>query len=73
MPVVNMGVGNDVNQLPRRKPADLRQQVHQHGVLHHVPAVGREHVLRALVEHGVENSSADIEGHGPGAGVQRHL
>ena len=42
-------------------------------ILHHVPAVGGEHVLRALVQDAVEGVSAHVEGHGVGTGVQGHL
>ena len=35
--------------------------------------VGGQHILTALVEDGVEGVAGDIEGHGVGAGIQRHL
>ena len=73
VPVVDVGVGDDVDQLPGHQAGDLGQHVHQHAVLHHVPVVGRQHVLAALVEDGVEHVAADVEGHGPGAGVEGHL
>ena len=73
MPVIDVGVGNDVDQLPRLQAGDLGEHVDQGGVLHHIPAVGGEHVLGALVEHGIEGPAADIEGHRPGAGVEGHL
>ena len=47
--------------------------MHQHGVLHHVPVVGGQHILAPLVQNGVERMAGDVEGHGVGAGVQRHL
>ena len=62
-----------MDQLPRYQAGDLGQHVHQGGVLHHVPAVGGEHILAALVQDGVEGPARDIEGHGIGAGVQGHL
>ena len=45
----------------------------QHGVLHHVPVVGRKHILRALVENGVQGVAGNIECHGVGTGVEVHL
>ena len=44
-----MGVGNDMDQLAGDKAADLRQHIYQHGVLHHIPVVGGQHILTALV------------------------
>ena len=38
-----------------------------------VPAVRREHILRALVENGVELLARDVEGHAVCAGVEVHL
>ena len=73
MAVIDVGVGDDVHQLPRLQPRRPGQEVHQHGVLHHVPAVGGEHVLAALVEHGVEGAPRHVEGDRPGAGVEGHL
>ena len=43
--VVDVGVGDDVDQLARLQAGDLGKHVDQHRVLHHVPAVGGEHVL----------------------------
>ena len=42
-------------------------------VLHHVPVVGGQHILTALVEDGVQGIAGHVEGHGVGAGVQGHL
>ena len=72
MPVVDVGVGDHMDQLPRLQAGDLGQHVDQGGVLHHVPAVGGEHVLAALVEHRVQGPAGHVEGHGPGAGVEPH-
>lgn len=47
--VVDMGVGNDVDQLARLQAGDLGKEMDQGSVLHHVPAVGGEHVLGALM------------------------
>ena len=45
----------------------------QDAVLHHVPVVGGQHILAALVEDGVQGIAGDVEGHGIGAGIQGHL
>ena len=73
MAVVDVGVGDDVDQLPGDEAADLGEHVHQHGVLHHVPVVGGQHILAALVQNGVQHVAGDVEGHGIGAGVEVHL
>ena len=68
-----MGVGDDVDQLAGLQTGHLRHHVDQHAVLHHVPVVGGQHVLAALVQDGVEGMSGDVERHGVSAGVQGHL
>ena len=68
-----MRVGNDVHQLARLQTGHLREHVHEHGVLHDVPVVRREHVLAALVEDGVERVARDVERHRVRARVERHL
>ena len=45
MAVVNVGVRDHVDQLARLQPGHLGQHVNQHSILHHIPAVGGEHVL----------------------------
>ena len=62
-----------MHELACDKTADLRQHVHKYGILHDVPIVCREHVLRALVQNGIEPVSADMERHGIGAGIQSHF
>ena len=71
--VVNVGVGDDVDQLAGHQAADLGEHMHQNGVLHHVPVVGGQHILGALVQNGVEGVAGDVERHGIGAGIQVHL
>ncbi len=44
-----MGVGDHMYQFPDPHIADLSQHMHQHGVLHHIPVVCRQHILGALV------------------------
>ena len=71
--VIDVGIGDDVDQLPRLQAGNLGQQVDQHRVLHHIPPVGGEHVLGPLVEDGVQGLPRDVKGHGVGAGVEGHL
>ena len=73
MAVVNMGVGDDMDQLSGHQAADLGEHVDQHRVLHHVPVVGGQHILAALVQDGVEHVAGDIERHGVGAGIEVHF
>ncbi|MPN45761.1 hypothetical protein SDC9_193332 [bioreactor metagenome] len=73
VPVVDMGVGDDMDELADSQAADLRHQVDKHGVLRDVPGIGDEHVLRALVEDGAEPVVDDIERHAVGARVEVHL
>ena len=68
-----MGVRDHVDQFAGHQAADLGQHVDQHRVLHYIPVVGGQHVLAPLVQNGVEDIPGDVEGHGPGAGVQIHL
>ena len=49
MAVVDVAVRDDVDKLARLQAADLREHMHQHRVLHHVPVVRRQHILTALV------------------------
>ena len=62
-----------MDKLARLQAGDLGHHQGEHGILHHVPVVGGQHILAALVEDGVELVAADVEGHGIGAGVERHL
>ena len=73
MAVVDVRVRNDVHQLAGLESADLRHHVDQHRVLHHVPVVRRQHILTALVQNGVERIARHVEGHGVGAGIERHF
>ena len=68
-----MSVGDNMDKLTDLQPRHLRHHVHQHSVLHHVPVVGRQHILAALVQDSVQRMAGDVEGHGVGAGVQCHL
>ena len=71
--VIDVAVGDDVDQLAGDEAGDLGKHADQGGVLDHVPVVGRQHVLRALVEDGVEDLARDVEGHGVGAGIEAHF
>ena len=73
VPVVDVGVGDDVDQFSGLIAAGSGQGDDQKAVLHHVPVGGGEHVLAALVQNGVQPVAADIEGHGVGTGVEAHL
>ena len=44
-----MGIRNDMHQLAHVHVADLRQHVHQHRILYHIPVVGCQYVLGTLV------------------------
>jgi hypothetical protein len=73
MAVVDVCVRDDVDELARLEAGYLRHHHGENGILHHVPVVGGQHVLGALVQYGVELVPGHVEGHGIGAGVQRHL
>ena len=68
-----MRVGNDVDELACFEAGDLGKHVDEHRVLTDVPVVGGEHVLRALIQDGVQRAVRDVEGHGVGAGVEVHV
>ena len=71
--VIDVAVGDHVDELAHLQAGDLGHHVGQHRVLHHVPVVGRQHILGALVQNGVEGVAGDVEGHGVSAGIQVHL
>ena len=73
MPVIDVAIGNHVDQLSRFQPGHLGKHHQKHGILAHVPVVGGEHILAALVEDAIEGVSGDIEGHGIGAGIEAHI
>ena len=50
MAVIDVGIGNDMYQLAGLQTGHLRHHVDKDAVLHHVPVVGGQHVLTALVE-----------------------
>ena len=62
-----------MNKLARLKSRDLRYHVNERRILTDVPAVCREHILRALVEYRVEFLARDIESHAVGAGIEIHF
>ena len=49
MPVVNVAVGNDMNQFPRLQTGYLGKHVQQNRILTYIPVVGCEHILGTLV------------------------
>ena len=71
--VVNMRVGNDVNQFANFQSADLLQHMHKHRILHHVPIVGNCHIVGALVQNCVQFALGDVERYAVRAGVQIHF
>ena len=74
-----MRVRNHMQQLARHHVADLRHHHQQNGVLAHIPVIGRQHVLGALVQHHIEyqlllaRPLGHIIGNAVSAGVQMHL
>ena len=73
MAVVDVRIGNHVDELARNKAADLGQHVHQNRVLHHILVVCSQHVLGPLVQNRIERVAADVECHAVGARIQCHL
>ena len=73
MPVIDVRVGDDMHQLACLKSRDLCEHVGERRILADVPVVRRKHVLAALVQNGVQRVPGDVEGHGVGTGVERHL
>ena len=73
MTVINMAVSDHVDQLACFQTCYLCHHHQQHGVLHHIPVVGGEHILGALVQNAIKGVAGHIEGHGVCAGIQIHL
>ena len=79
MTVVNVGIGNHMQQLAGNHIDRLRDHHQQNGVLAHIPVVGGQNVLAALVENHVEcrlvvlRALRHVIGHAVGARVQVHL
>jgi hypothetical protein len=53
-----MRVGDDMHQLSRHHVIDLCQHIDQHRILHDVPVVRSQDVLRSLVQNAVQNEAA---------------
>ena len=53
MPVIDMGVRYHMHKLAHLHIADLSQHMHQDAVLDDIPVVGRQDILRALIEDGI--------------------
>ena len=45
----------------------------QHCILHDIPVVGSQHILRTLVQNRIEFLPADIESHGISTGIESHF
>ena len=73
MPVVDVCIGNHMNQFSRHQAAYLCKHVDKHRILHHIPVVGCKNVLRALVEYGIKLITCDIKGHTVCAWLKIHL
>ena len=79
MTVVNVGIGNHMQQLAGNHIDRLRDHHQQDGVLAHIPVVRGQNVLTALVENHVERrlvvlrTLRDVIGHTVGARIQVHL
>lgn len=61
--VIDMGIGDDVDEFSGYKIADLGKHHQKDGILKDVPVVGCQHVVRSLVEDTVESVARDVEGH----------
>ena len=73
VPVIDMGIGNHMQKFSRLKAGNLSKHHGENCILHDIPVVGSEHILRTLVQDGVELPATDIECHGIGAGIKSHL
>ena len=62
-----------MDQLTGNQAADLCKHVDQNGILHHIPVIGCQHILTALIQNGVQYLAGDIECHGIGTGVKMHV
>lgn len=63
MAVIDVRVAYYVYEFTRFEVAHLRKHMQKHCVLHHVPVVGGEGVLTALIENAVEFVAGDVESH----------
>ena len=79
MAVVNVGIGDHVQQLAGNHIDRLRNHHQQNCVLAHIPIVRGQNVLATLVENHVERrfvvlrTLSDVIGHAVGARIQMHL
>ena len=53
MSVINMSVSNHVNQLSHSHVTHLSQHMHQHRILYHIPVIGRQYILGALIQNSI--------------------
>lgn len=63
MAVIDVRVAYYVYEFTHFEVAHLRKHMQKHCVLHHVPVIGGEGVLTALVEYAVEFVAGDVESH----------
>ena len=79
MPVIDMGIRDHMDQFPRLHIADLGNHHQKNRVLGHIPVVGRQHVIRTLVQNRVQDQSVRggilryIESHAVSTGIKIHL
>ena len=77
--VINVGVGDHMDQLTGTHITDLSQHMDQDRVLDHIPVIGGQHVLGPLIEDRVQRQLiislflGDVEGHTVGAGIKAHF
>ena len=63
-----MTVRDHMDELTHLEAGDLGHHMGEHRILDHVPVVGSEHILGALVQDRVELVAGHIESHGVGGG-----
>ena len=54
MTVVDMGIGNYMDQFSHLQAGDLGHHMHKYCILGHVPVVGCKHILAPLIEDSVQ-------------------
>ena len=73
MSVIDVRIRDHVHQFARFQIRHLGHHHEQHRVLHHVPVVRREDVLRPLVEDAVERVALHVECHRVCARLEPHV
>ncbi len=73
MTIIDVRICDHVHQLPRLQSAHLCHHMYQHGVLYDIPVIGRQDVLRSLIQNSVEPVTRHVKSHAVGARFQPHL